>query len=244
MSITIWRGRMTLLEHVYFASREVGNRYETEPVLGNYALAYALGWCHAPYDWAGGPRYRQDLKPLNEQGLYVTPGTFDPATLRFVFSQFNGQTDTFYFRFDQNAIATVPDLKARAANFPQNGKIRLLGLGSVATCYVIDRDDSWVARPEYIRLGKFNSKAHIDWERLRLRHPETVTEERAVPYLLNAADLSPALVAGLRGYSLYHLYPAPLISQCHLAADYWVCADARGDEIAIPAGMQFGVASL
>lgn len=247
MAMTIYRLRITLLEHVFFASREVGNRFETEPVLGNYALAYALGLCQAPYYVSGPPRYREDLGPLNAQGIYVTPGTFDPATLRFVFSQFNGQTDTFYFRFDQNAIGTVPGKKARAANFPQNGKIRLLGLGSVATCYLLDQAGAADPPPylrEYIRLGKFNSKARVVWEPLRLTQLQPVAGDHAVEMALNAVDLPPDLLAGLRAFSLYNIYPAPLISQCRLEGAFWECADRRGGTIRLPAGMRFGVEGL
>ena len=44
-SPAIFRGHLTLMEHMYFASREYGTLYETEPVIGNYALTYALGLC-------------------------------------------------------------------------------------------------------------------------------------------------------------------------------------------------------
>src|SRR5689334_21171665 len=108
MAVSIYRAHLTLMEHTYFASREVGSLYESEPLIGNYALTYALGFCAAPYDWNGPPRYKQDLGPLNERGLYVTPATFLLDKLRFVFSQYNAQADSYYFRFDQNAIATDP----------------------------------------------------------------------------------------------------------------------------------------
>src|SRR6184192_3690499 len=174
MAMYLYRADLTLKEHTYFASREVGTLYESEPLIGNYALTYALGLCAAPYDWSGPPRYKQDLSPLNEQGIYVTPATFQHGKLRYVFSQFNAQTDSYYFRFDQNAIGTEPGKKARAANFPQSGKIRMLGQGSRASLFLINLQGSDLRLPDYIRLGKFNSKARLEWEKLTLKSPQPV----------------------------------------------------------------------
>ena len=91
MALTMYRADLILMEHAFFASREIGTLYETEPLIGNYALTYALGLCAAPYDWNGPPRYKEDLAPLNERGIYVTPATFKAGKLRYVFSQFNAQ---------------------------------------------------------------------------------------------------------------------------------------------------------
>src|SRR6266568_547035 len=199
MAVEIYRASLTLMEHTYFASREVGIFYESEPLIGNYALAYALGLCAAPYDWSGPPRYKEDLGPLNNKGLYVTPATFETDRLRYAISQFNAQTDSYYFRFDKNAIASVPERKSRAANFPQSGKIRMLGLGSRAHFFLVNKQGIELRLPDYIRLGKFNSKARLEWERLTLKsgQPERL-EDVALDFLLNAVDLPPGTVANLR----------------------------------------------
>jgi len=96
MAVEIYRASLTLMEHVYFASREVGILYETEPLIGNYALTYALGLCNAPYHWDGPPRYKTDLSPLNERDLYLTPGTFLAEALHYPFSQFHAQPGSYY----------------------------------------------------------------------------------------------------------------------------------------------------
>jgi CRISPR-associated protein Csc1 len=242
MTPEIYRAHLTLMEHTYFASREVGVLYETEPLIGNYALAYALGLCHAPYHWEGGPRYQQDLGPLNDQGIYVTPATFLPKTLRYSFSQFNAQTDSYYFRFDQNAIATSPAKRARAANFPQNGKIRMLGLGSQAQFFLINQQSLQAMKiPSYIRLGKFASKARVQWERLSLVSERLYEGEQVLDFLINAADLSPALIENLRAYSVYNIPPAPLLSHCHLEGSFWHCRDSTGKDVFLPTEMRFGV---
>jgi CRISPR-associated protein Csc1 len=53
-------------------------------------------------------RYKQDLSPLNEGGIYVTPATIlgEP---RFALCQFNAQADTYWYAFANNAIVTRPD---------------------------------------------------------------------------------------------------------------------------------------
>ena len=246
MGIEIYRAILTLMEHTYFASREIGIYYESEPLIGNYALAYALGWCAAPYNWSGPPRYKEDLGPLNARGMYVTPGTFSADELRYALSQFNAQSDSYYFRFDQNAISTDPDpKKAKPANFPQSGKIRMLGLGSRATFFVINLQGGELRLPSYIRLGKFNSKARVQWERLTLKQEQPVERDaQSLDFLLNAADLSQEAVARLRAFSLYNVYPAPLLRQCHLGGRFWHCSTKSGQEMYIPINMHFGVESI
>jgi CRISPR-associated protein Csc1 len=244
MALTIYRADLILMEHVYFASREIGTLYESEPLIGNYALTYALGLCAAPYDWSGPPRYKQDLAPLNQQGIYVTPATFQPGKLRYAFSQFNAQSDSYYFRFDQNAIATDPTRKARAANFPQNGKLRMLGLESEAVFYVLIQERLPLQLPSYIRLGKFNSKARILWTQLQVKGNQPREMEKDVTIFLNAVDLPPAHLEHLRAFAVYNIYPAPLLRQCRLLGPFWTATQLDGKEVFLPAGMRYGIDAL
>ena len=242
MAVEIYRANLTLKEHTFFASREIGIFYESEPLIGNYALAYALGLCSAPYNWSGPPRYKQDLSPLNEKGLYVTPATFEPGKLHYAMSQFNAQTDSYYFRFDQNAIASNPEKKSRAANFPQSGKIRMLGLESQAYFFLVSQQGIELNLPNYIRLGKFNSKARIVWEKLVLKSTQPVRfEDMALDFLLNAVDLPSDIIANMRAFSVYNIHPAPLLSRCHLSGSFWHCGSRAGQNIYLPTGMRFGV---
>lgn len=244
MALTIYRADLTLMEHTYFASREIGTLYESEPLIGNYALTYALGLCASPYDWNGPPRYQQDFQPLNERGIYVTPATFHPGKLRYALSQFNAQSDSYYFRFDQNAIATDPTRKARAANFPQNGKLRMLGLESEATFFLLAQDEGDLRLPSYIRLGKFNSKARILWTPLRVQTVQPREAEREMDIFLNAVDLPPVHLEHLRAFAVYNIYPAPLLRQCRLRGPFWVATQPEAGEVFLPAGMRYGVDAL
>jgi CRISPR-associated protein Csc1 len=236
--MVVHTGTITLMEHTYFASRELGILSQTEPLLGNYALAYALGLAVAPFRVPAKdrPRYVEDLAPLNRRGLYVTPGTFAQEQLRFVLSQFNAQTESYYSRYDQGAIATT--LKtARAANFPQAGRIRLLGQGSVATFHVLDSTDGQeLSLPGYIRLGKLMSKARVRWQ---LHRAQEVQREGAVlPQLLNAVDLPAGMLP--RTFVIHNLHPAPLLERAELSGSFWQLEDGT----LLPVGMRFGVEDL
>lgn len=246
----VYRAEMRLWEHVYFASREIGILYETEPLIGNYALAYALGLARAPYRWGGGPRYKEDLTPLNEAGIYVTPATFDPENLSFTITQFNAQADSYFYRFDQNAISTDRTKKSRAANFPQQGRIRMLGMGSTATFYLLADEEKGasamleklgvhLSRRMYVRLGKFNSKVQVDWTRVGATYVEA--EEQSVAFMLNPADMPSS--ARLVPLSVYYVHPTPLLAHSLVSSGFWQLEYGK-DTIMLPAGMRFGVEQL
>ncbi|NEO27825.1 MAG: type I-D CRISPR-associated protein Cas5/Csc1, partial [Kamptonema sp. SIO4C4] len=84
----IYQCRIELHDSLYFATREIGRLYETEPILHNYALCYALGLVDSHYYQTRVPspekeyryfcatqvpQYEAHLTTLNEQNIYVTP---------------------------------------------------------------------------------------------------------------------------------------------------------------------------
>jgi CRISPR-associated protein Csc1 len=236
----IYPANLQLWEHTFFASREIDPLYASEPLIGNYALTYALGLCNAPYRWNGGPRYKEDFTPLNTLGLYVTPAGF--SKLRMALTRFNGQIDSYYVRFVPNAITNIRSSRIKATNFPQSGRIRMLGLGSLAHFYLLDRDHL-IAQGKgprllpYIRLGKFMSKARIEWkERIT---PRIIQSNRAkVSGLLNAADIENS--ADLLVYSAYNIHPAPILSDVEMRGQLW----QLDQETFLPAAMHYGVERL
>ena len=71
----IYRGKLELLDYVFFATVERGKVYETGAFIHNYALAYALRLAAAPYSHTvQEPHYEEELSPLNEQGIYIDSG--------------------------------------------------------------------------------------------------------------------------------------------------------------------------
>lgn len=247
----VYRCELTFWEHVFFSSREISNFFQTEPLLGNYALAYALGLAHAPYHSEGPVRYALDLGPLNERGVYVTPGTMLDKP-RFVLSQFNAQADAYWYAFTNNAIVVRDDseraakrgpnwyiidpnsgreTKYRPNNYPQHGRIKMLALGNRAVCYVLSQEPLHL--PHYVRLGKWMSKVSVAITHTTAQ-PEPRTNEHVRVYL-NPTDLPHP--ERLHIYDLVSIHPAPLVRNAILSGEFLRSPDG----VWLPAGMRFGV---
>ncbi len=232
----IYRCEFELMENLFFASREVNNFFQTEPVIGNYALAYALGLCRASYHNDGEINYATDLEQLNKNGIYITPGTLTEKA-RFTVVQFNAISDSYWFQMEQNAISVNrerifnPRLKARAANFPQIGRLKLLSVGNRGVFYVTSREEFRV--PRYIRLGKFMSKVKISARKQPYRevHRETMT----YPNYLNPNDLPSEMQLGM--FDLLNIRPTPLIRNAQLSGNFYRLTDDA--QTLLPAGMWF-----
>ena len=249
----IYRCRLTLMEKTFFSSREVSNFYYTEPLIGNYALAYAMGFCQSPYFNNGTIHYRQHLGELNERGVYITPATIQGQP-RFLVEQFNAQPETYWFAMGAGVLVTRPDgsqmeqdgkvwyvhppegrpKKVNATNRPQFGRIRYLAVGNEAVYYVLSREPIQV--PSYIRLGKFMSKARVESRELEYR--ETEAEDLSVSFLLNPADLGAE--TDMKLYDLVAVPPTPLVKNALLSGPFY----RLNDGTMLPAGMRFGVGEL
>ncbi len=226
----IYRCEFQLMENLFFASREVDNFFQTEAVIGNYALAYALGLCQASYHNEGEITYAKDLEKLNEVGIYVTPGTLTEEP-RFTVVQFNALSDSYWYQMEQNAISVNPRSKARATNFPQIGRFKLLSIGNKGVFYLTSRDEFRV--PRYIRLGKFMSKAKISAYKQHYR--ENQAENVSYCNYLNPNDLPDETQIGM--FDMLNIRPTPLIRHVQLSGIFYQLAD--DDKTQLPAGMRF-----
>ena len=232
----IYYCKFELMENLFFASREVNNFFQTEPVIGNYALAYALGLCRASYHNDGEINYATDLEQLNETGIYITPGTLTEKA-RFTVVQFNAISDSYWFQMEQNAISVNrerifnPRLKARAANFPQIGRLKLLSVGNRGVFYVTSREEFRV--PRYIRLGKFMSKVKIFARKQPYREVHRETE--IYRNYLNPNDLPSEMQLGM--FDLLNIRPTPLIRNAQLSGNFYRLTDEA--QTLLPAGMRF-----
>jgi CRISPR-associated protein Csc1 len=224
------------MENLFFASREVNNFFQTEAVIGNYALAYALGLCRAGYHNDGEITYAEDLERLNEANIYVTPGTLTEEP-RFTVVQFNALSDSYWYQMEQNAISVNRGrifnsrLKARPTNFPQIGRFKLLSIGNKGVFYLTSRDEFRV--PRYIRLGKFMSKAKISAYKQHYR--EVHAQDAPYRDYLNPNDLPPETQIGM--FDMLNIRPTPLIRHVQLSGDFYQLAD--DDKTQLPAGMRF-----
>lgn len=228
-------------EPVFFASRELSDTYYTEGAIGNYALAYALGWARSPYRLTGQdtsrPRYIEDLTPLSGNS-YILPAWPAGGTLSFRFERFNALSDSYWYAMTNNRVATArEDLPLsrtgkkpstyRPSNFPQTGRLRVIERGNRFQTLVFgDRQ-----LPEYIRVGKFTSKVRVEI----IKKFDVVQLPRAdyrCNTYLSAADL-PANIE-LLAFDLISMPPASLLKNLSFRGE----ALQAGDFI-LPANLKF-----
>lgn len=239
----IYKLELILMEKVFFASREISNFFITEPVIGNYALAYAFSFVNAPYHVDAikneTPNYLQDLQTLNEKGLYITPATpADEPTLEL--ERFNALSDAYWYKMSNNVVAAdleykITNKKPRPANFPQEGRFRLLSRGNSFACFLVSNEE--VNIPSYIRLGKFNSKAKVDVKATYTDPIVTQKGEANVEIYLNPLDLP--LEYSLKLYDLFNLPPVPLIHNALIECNFY-----HLDGFFLPAGLRFGIPKI
>ena len=228
-------------EPVFFASRELSDCYYTEGTIGNYALAYALGWARSPYRLVGKetgrPRYPEDLAPLAND-CYVLPAWSSEGSPTFRFERFNALSDSYWYAMTNNRVATaredVPLWRQgkklntfRPSNFPQTGRLRLIERGSRFQTLVFgDRE-----LPDYIRVGKFMSKVRVDV----LNESPLVTlpaGEYDCHAYLSTADLPKGLQ--LLSFDLISMPPTPLMKNLRFRGEAW-----QVGEFTIPANLRF-----
>lgn len=228
-------------EPVFFASRELSDCYYTEGAIGNYALAYALGWARSPYrltDKATGrPTYAEDLTPIAQE-CYILPAWSATGKVTFRFERFNALSDAYWYAMTNNRVATAREDVSlwqqgnklntfRPSNFPQTGRLRMIERGNRFHTLVFgDRE-----LPEYIRLGKFMSKVRIDILAEASLVPLPISEYDS-KVNLNTADLPSNL--DLLSFDLIAIPPVSLIKNLRFRGAAWCI----GNYI-VPANLRF-----
>lgn len=249
----IYRCDIRLNEKLFFNSREIGDTYYTEPVIGNYALTYAMEFAMAMDSNDGTVHYNEHLSPLNERGVYVTPATIkDP---KFEFETFNVQTDSYWSATGRGVIVARPDDDRKvsaytvgeswflqeegekrqgtpAVNRPQVGRIRFLSMWNFGTFYIISDKPIEGEIPKRVRLGKFMSHTSIYAREIDF---DIIEGNRMVRPLLNPADLSGA--HNLAFFDVINIPPVPLIYNTSMSGKMYKLSDGEY----LPVGMAYGV---
>jgi CRISPR-associated protein Csc1 len=265
----LYRCELTLWEHTYFASRELGELYETEPVIGNYALTYALGLARSPYACGGAPRYRQELEPLNVAGVYVTPAQLDEQRLHFTISRFNTQAEGYFSAYTNNAIVQPPsgwraehrkqswvlanpetgeERQVRANNFPQAGRIRALNLGCTGRFFMLVDDNkpqslALLAQHGMSKQGKCYIRLGKHNSKAEVRWERAALRESTEQDIEVTVTLNAADLpdeARIVPLATRYIHPAPLLERCLYTGRCW--RSERG--VVLPAGMRYGVEDL
>ncbi len=214
----LYLGTLTLHENLFFATREVGRLYETGRYLHNYALTYALGLAVAPYFHAEQmPSYAEQLRPLNDQGIYVTPGR--GVALSYALSTFKYANNLYHVEMEKGS-----------RNTPSFGRAKEIAVGSVFRFGVLSPKE--LRLPRWIRLGLWRSKAAVSWQMAEAKQRMNETYEADLP--INPLDLSVAYHA----FDLISMPPSSLIDYVVLRGDWWVAETADGP-MRLPATMAY-----
>lgn len=212
----IYLCRLTLHENLYYATREVGRLYETGRYLHNYALTYALGFAVAPYFQAQQvPRYMEELTPLNQRGIYVTPAR--DVNVRYSLNTFKYASNLYHVEMEKSS-----------RNTPSFGRAKEISVESKFEFAVLSATEA-IQLPRWIRLGLWRSKAEVMWEEF----PDLRPRQGA---FVSRLPLNPLDVPGqLQVFDLVSMPPVSLVLNARLEGNYY----ALPNDIQLPAGMEY-----
>ncbi|MBN1887858.1 MAG: type I-D CRISPR-associated protein Cas5/Csc1 [Thermoflexales bacterium] len=215
----IYMGRLVLHESLYFATREVGRLYETGRYLHNYALTYALGLAVAPYFNAEQvPRYAEQLVPLNERGIYVTPARGVKVSYALA-----------TFKYANNAYHV--EMEKGSRNTPSFGRAKELAVGSEFEFAVLSEHET-LSLPGWIRLGLWRSKAAVTWNKAKAEQDHARQERASLP--LNPLDTSGDLMA----FDLISMPPSSLVDHALMLTEWWTW-QGEGETYRLPVELKY-----
>ena len=227
----IYRCTIELHDSLYFATREIGRLYETEPVLHNYALCYALGlvdsdrhsttvleehsyryFCPEQI-----PKYEEHLIPLNQQGIYVTPARAVHHTAVLI-----------TWKYANNNYHV--EMEKTQKNIPSFGRAKEIAPESQFECFIIS--EKRLTLPKWIRLGKWMSKAEVRLEELsKLTRSQG---EFIFPYPLNPLDVM--FTHQVLSYDTVNMPPVSLIRNVRMQGEYYSFEESK---LKIPVQMHY-----
>lgn len=227
----IYRCQIELHDSLYFATREIGRLYETEPVIHNYALCYALGLVDSEtYSTTVSeehsyryfcpeqiPKYEQHLTALNQQGIYVTPAR----------SLFHSSTLNTWKYANNNYHV---EMEKTQKNIPSFGRTKEIAPESKFEFFIISEKSLKLAK--WIRLGKWMSKAAVEIvEQKEVKRSQSETDV-IFPYLLNPLDVM--FSHQVISYDVVNMPPVSLIQNVKMLGRYY-----EFDKLKIPGCMEY-----
>ncbi|HEY9663931.1 MAG TPA: type I-D CRISPR-associated protein Cas5/Csc1 [Allocoleopsis sp.] len=211
----IYRCTLELHDSMYYATREIGRLYETEPILHNYGLCYALGLVDSDrhsttvseehsYRYfcpEQVPKYQEHLTPLNQQGIYVTPArAVSHATVLNTWKYANNNYHV--------------EMEKTQKNIPSFGRAKEIAPESQFECFILTQQS--LDLPRWVRLGKWASKAEVEMKELSdIRQSEG---EFAFPHPLNPLDVM--FTHQVLSYDTVNMPPVSLIRNVRLRGHY------------------------
>jgi len=230
----VYRCTLELHDSLYYATREIGRLYETEPVLHNYALCYALGLVDSEqYGTTVGeddsyryfcpeqvPMYEAHLTPLNQQGIYITPAraVHHAAVL-----------NTWKYADNRYHV----EMQKTQKNIPSFGRAKEIAPESQFEFFAISQRP--LTFPRWIRLGKWMSKAEVVVKEL-LTPKQNSTREFTFPYPLNPLDVM--FTNQVLSYDTINMPPVSLIRNVRMVCEHYTFEGLK-EPLKLPMNMDY-----
>ncbi|MGV0102266.1 type I-D CRISPR-associated protein Cas5/Csc1 [Nostoc sp. DSM 114160] len=214
--VFIYRCQLELHDSLYYATREIGRLYETEPIIHNYALCYALGLVDSQiYSTTVAeehsyryfcpkqvPKYEEHLTPLNQQGIYVTPAR-----------SLNHSSILNTWKYANNNYHV--EMEKTQKNIPSFGRAKEIAAESKFEFFVISQKELKLLK--WIRLGKWMSKAEVTVE--PLPKPKTAEGIFTCTHPLNPLDVM--FTNQVISYDVVNMSPVSLIQNVQMRGQYY-----------------------
>ncbi|MEH1807520.1 type I-D CRISPR-associated protein Cas5/Csc1 [Nostoc sp.] len=214
--VSIYRCQIELHDSLYYATREIGRLYETEPIIHNYALCYALGLVDSQiYSTTVAeehsyryfcpeqvPKYEAHLTPLNQQRIYVTPAR-----------SLNHSSILNTWKYANNNYHV--EMEKTQKNIPSFGRAKEIAAESRFEFFVISQKE--LKLPKWIRLGKWMSKAEVTVE--PLPKPKIAEGIFTCTHPLNPLDVM--FTNQVISYDVVNMPPVSLIQNVQMRGQYY-----------------------
>ena len=227
----IYRCELELHDTLYFATREIGRLYETEAIVHNYALCYALGlvdsdrygtqvseeheyryFCREQV-----PMYEEHLSKLNEVGIYVTPAR-----------SLHHTSVLHTWKYANNNYHV--EMEKTKTNIPSFGRAKEIAPESAFEFFILSQNP--LPKPsKWIRLGKWMSKAALKITR-EVEVSKSKNEDFIFPFPLNPLDVM--FTHQVLSYDTVNMPPVSLIRNVSMNGHFY---DVDGFKI--PARMEY-----
>ncbi|MDH6099394.1 type I-D CRISPR-associated protein Cas5/Csc1 [Anabaenopsis sp. FSS-46] len=231
MSI-IYQCQLELHDSLYFATREIGRLYETEPIIHNYALCYALGLVDSEihsttvadehsyryFSQEQVPKYEEHLIPLNQQKIYITPARV---------LHHSAILNTWKYANNNYHV----EMEKTQKNIPSFGRTKEIAPESQFEFFLIAEKP--IKLPKWIRLGKWMSKAEVTVTELHNSH--TTEGLFTCKYPLNPLDVM--FTNQVISYDVVNMPPVSLIQNVKMRGLYYYFDDILG--LKLPARMEY-----
>ncbi len=228
--------QLELHDSLYYATREIGRLYETEPVIHNYALCYALGLVDSEiysttvteehsYRYfcpEQVPKYEAHLTPLNQQGIYVTPGRAIKHTA--ILNTWKYANNNYHVEMEKTQ-----------KNIPSFGRAKEIAPESQFELFIISQKQ--LKLPKWIRLGKWMSKAEVTIQ--EVTKIELKTGDFTFSYPLNPLDVM--FTHQVVSYDVVNMPPVSLIQNVSIRQGQYYEFDSpnKTEKLRLPAKMQY-----